>query len=103
MDLVPFSQVANEIADFIAEAGEQTGGLDEIRAFVAACRDKAGGEEIMCHHQTIADSLELCVYTDAGELVDSLTMRASRRPAPPEDMPPLIATFVRLVRDRPGD
>ncbi len=103
LDLVPFSQVANEIADFLAEAGEQTGGLDEIRAFVAACRDKAGGEEIVCHHQTMADSLELSVYTDAGELVDSMTMRASRLPAPPEEMPPLIATFVRLVRDRPGD
>ena len=102
LDLVPFSQVANEIADFLAEAGEQTGGLDEIRAFVAACRDKAGDEGIVCHHQTEADSLELSVYTDAGELVDSLTMRASRLPAPPEEMPPLIATFVRLVRDRPG-
>ena len=102
LDLVPFSQVANEIADFLGDAGQQTGGLDEIRAFVAACRDKADGKGIVCHPRTMADSLELSVYTDAGELVDSLTMRASRLPAPPEDMPPLIATFVRLVRDRPG-
>ena len=102
LDVVPFSQVANETADFLAEAGEQTGGLDEIREFVVACRYKAGGEEIVCHLQTNADALELSVYTDAGEFVDSLTMRASRLPAPAEEMPPLIGTFVRLVRDHPG-
>ncbi len=101
LDVVPFSQVANEIADFLAEAGEQTGGLEEIRAFIVACRYKVGGEEVVCHPQTIAGALELSVYTDAGEFVDSLTMRASRLPAPAEEMPPLIGTFVRLVRDRP--
>ena len=39
---------ANEIADFLAEAGEQTGGLEEIRAFIVACRYKVGGEEVVC-------------------------------------------------------
>jgi hypothetical protein len=102
LDVVPFSQVANEIADFLAEAGEQTGGLEEIREFVVACRYKASGEEIVCHLQTNADALELSVYTDAGEFVDIMTMRASRLPAPAKEMPPLIGTFVRLVRDSPG-
>lgn len=102
LDLVPFSEVANEIADFLAEAGEQTGGLDEIRAFIAACRDKADGEEIVCHPQPMAEALELSVYTESGERVDSLTMRASRLPAPAEEMPLLIGSFVRLVRHRPG-
>lgn len=101
LDLVPFSEVANEITDFLADAEAQTGGLDEIRAFIAACRDKAGDEGIVCHPETIADALELSIYTEAGALVDSLTMRASRLPAPADDMPPLIGTFVRLVRDRP--
>jgi hypothetical protein len=32
LDVVAFSQVANEVADFLAEAGEQTGGLEEIRS-----------------------------------------------------------------------
>lgn len=102
LEVVAFSQVANEIADFLAEAGEQTGGLEDIRAFIVACRYKAGGEEVVCHPQTNAGALELSVYTDAGEFLDSLTMRASRLPAPAEEMPPLIGAFVRLVRDRPG-
>ena len=102
LEVVAFSQVANEIADFLAEAGEQTGGLEDIREFIVACRYKAGGEDIVCHPQTIAGALELSAYTDAGEFLDSLTMQASRLPAPAEEMPPLIGAFVRLVRDRPG-
>ncbi|MDR3529634.1 MAG: hypothetical protein P4L90_03610 [Rhodopila sp.] len=101
LDVVAFSQVANDIADFLAEAGEQTGGLEEIRAFVAACRDKAADDEIVCHPQVIADSLELSIYTEAGEFLDSLLVRASRLPAPAHEMPPMIGAFVRLG-DRPG-
>jgi hypothetical protein len=102
LDVVAFSQVANEIADFLAEAGEQTGGLEEIREFIAACRRKAGGDDVVCHPQIIGDALQLSFYTAAGQLLDSLRMPASRLPAQPERMSPLIGAFVRLVQDRPG-
>nr|WP_294518045.1 hypothetical protein [uncultured Rhodopila sp.] len=102
LDLVAFSQVANEIADFLAEAGEQMGGLDEIREFVATCRREAGGEAVVCHLGIIADALELSVYTEAGQLLDRLTMPAGRLPLAAEEMPGLIGGFVRLVQHRPG-
>jgi hypothetical protein len=93
--------VENEIADFLAEAGEQTGGLEEIREFVAACRRGAGGDDVLCHPQIVSGALELSVYTEAGQFLDSLTMPASRLPARAAEMPPLIGAFVRLVQDRP--
>lgn len=102
LGVVAFSQTANEIADFLTEAGEQTGGLEEIREFVAACRGKAGGDEVVCHPQVIGNALELSFYTEAGQLLDSLTMPASRLPARAEEMPPLIGAFVRLVQDSAG-
>ena len=100
--VVAFSQVANEIADFLAEAGEQTDGLEEIREFVAACRRKADGNDVVCHPQIIGDVVELSLYTESGELLDILRMPASRLPAPAEEMSPLIGAFVRLVRASPG-
>lgn len=102
LDVVAFSQVANEIADFLAEAGEQTGGLEEIREFVAVCRGRAGGDEVLCHPQIVAGALELSVYTAAGEWLDSLTVPADRLPVRAEEMSPLIGAFVRFVQDRPG-
>ncbi len=102
LDLVAFSQTANEIADFLAEAGEQTGGLETIREFVARCRGAAEGGDVVCHPQVIADALDLAVYTEAGLFIDSLTIRASKLPAPPGEMAPLIAAFVRVVQERPG-
>jgi hypothetical protein len=102
LDVVAFSQVTNEIADFLAEAGEQTGGLEEIREFIAACRRKAGGDDVVCHPQIIGDALELSLYTEAGQLLDRLRVPASRLPAQAERMSPLIGAFVRLVQDRPG-
>jgi hypothetical protein len=102
LDVVAFSQVANEIADFLAEAGEQTGGLEEIREFVAVCRGRAGGDDVVYHPQIVAGALELSVYTAAGEWLDSLTVPADRLPARAEEMSPLIGAFVRLVQDRPG-
>lgn len=102
LGVVAFSQTANEITDFLTEAGEQMGGLEEIREFVAACRGKAGGDEVVCHPQVIGDALELSFYTEAGQLLDSLTMPASRLPARAEEMPPLIGAFVRLVQDSAG-
>ena len=101
LDVVAFSQVANEIADFLAEAGEQTGGLEEIREFVGACRRQAVGDDVVCHPQIIGDALELALYTEAGQLLDILRMPASRLPAPAEEMSPLIGAFVRLVQDSP--
>jgi hypothetical protein len=102
LDVVAFSQVTNVIADFLAEAGEQMGGLEEIREFVVACRHSAGGDEVVCHPQIIADALELSFYTQAGQWLDSLTMPAGRLPTRAEEMSPLIGAFVRLVQDRPG-
>ena len=97
LGLVAMSQVANEIADFLAEAGEQTSGLDEIREFVAACRSKAPGEDVVCHPEIAGNALELSVYTEAGQFIDGLTIPASKLPVPAEEMPPLIGAFVRLA------
>ncbi len=99
--LVALSQVANEIGDFLADAGEQTGGIEDIRAFVTDGRRKAGGEAIVCRPGIAGDDLELTLYTEDGQLLDSLTIPASRLPARAEQMPPLIAAFVRVVQDPP--
>jgi hypothetical protein len=99
LHLVAFSQVANEIADFLAEAGEQTGGLEEIRDFVEACRLRANGDEVVCQAKVVADALALSFYTEAGQLLDRLTMPASRLPTRAEEMRPLIGTFVRLTQE----
>jgi hypothetical protein len=101
LNLVAFSQVANEIADFLAEAGEQTGGLEEIREFVEACRHRAGGEAVVCHPGIVAGALELSIYTDAGQFLDRLTMPASRLPVRAEEMGPLIGALVRLMPSSP--
>jgi hypothetical protein len=101
LNVVPFSEVANEIADFLAEAGEQTGGLDEIREFVEACRHRAGSEEVVCQAKIVADALELSFYTEAGQLLDRLTMPANRLPTRAEDIRPLIGAFVRLMQGSP--
>ncbi len=100
--LVAFSEVAAEIADFLAEAGEQTEGLEEIREFVAAGRREAGGGEVVCRPEVNGDALELSLYTEDGRFLDSLTMTASRLPARAEQMHQLLGVFVRLVRDTPG-
>ena len=99
--VVAFSQVANEIADFLADAGEHTGGLEDIRAFVADGRSKAGGDEVVCRPEIVGDDLELALYTVDGRFVDSLMMPASRLPARAEQMPQLIAALVRVVQDAP--
>jgi hypothetical protein len=100
--LVAFCQVAAEIADFLAEAGEQTEGLEEIREFVTAGRREAGGGEVVCRPEVNGDALELSLYTEDGRFLDSLTMPASRLPARAEQMHQLLGVFVRLVRDTPG-
>jgi hypothetical protein len=99
--LVAFSQASIEIADFLAEAGEQTGGLEEIREFVAAGRREAAGKEIVCRPEVNGDTLELSLYTEDGQFLDSLTMPASRLPVRAEEMHQLIGVFVRLVQDTP--
>jgi hypothetical protein len=94
--------VANEIADFLAVAGEQMGVPEQIREFIAACRRKAGGDDVGCRPQIIGDALELSLYTEGGQLLESLRMPADRLPAQTERMSQLIGAFVRLVQDRPG-
>ncbi|HTZ71372.1 MAG TPA: hypothetical protein VMB71_12030 [Acetobacteraceae bacterium] len=99
--LVPLSQVANEIAAFLAEAGEQAGWLTEIREFIEACRRGANDADIVCHPQIIASSLELSIYTEAGQFLDRLTIPENQLPIPAQDVRDVIASFVRLVQDRP--
>jgi len=96
--LVALSEAASVITEFLAEAGEQTGGLEEIRAFVAACRLEAGGQEVVCRLEIIRDDLGLSVYTEAGRFLDSITIPAARLPARADEMSELIGAFVRLVQ-----
>jgi hypothetical protein len=102
LELVPFSEVKGEIAEFLIDAGDQTRGLNDIREFVAVCRNEAGGEDVVCRPEIIGNDLELTVYTVSGRFLDSLTMPASRLPAKAHEMPKLIASFIDLVRDAPG-
>ena len=97
LDLVPLSQVSNEIAEFLAEAGEQTQGLEEIREFVAAAQREAGGEEVVCYPTVVGEALELAVRTAGGRLLDRLTIPPNRLPAPAEEMPPLLSAFVQVA------
>jgi hypothetical protein len=101
LDLVAFSDVAEEIAIFLADAAEQTRGLNEIQEFVAMCRREAGGEDVVCRPEIIGDDLELTVYTRHGRFLDSLSMSANQLPAQANEMPKLIASFVDLIRDAP--
>jgi hypothetical protein len=94
--LVALSEVAEEVAAFLAEAGDQTGGLEEIRDFVGVARKEAGGEDIVCQPEAINGTLQLSLYTAGGRFLDSLTLLADRLPVPAEQMPPLIEAFVRL-------
>ena len=97
--LVAFSEVANEIADFLADAGEQTAGLEDIRAFVTEGRRKAGGDDVVCRPVVNDLELSLALYTESGQFLDSMTMPASRLPVRAEQMLPLIGAFVRVVQD----
>ena len=100
--LVPPSEVEAEIADFLEEARGQTGGIEEIREFVAVAQREAGGEEVVCRPEVIGDELELSLYTQAGRFLDSLRLTAEQMPAGAAEMPRLIAAFVPLVKDTPG-
>jgi hypothetical protein len=100
--VVAFSDTAAEIADFLAEAGQQTEGLAEIREFVATGRGEAGGEDVVCRPAVVGGALELTLYTAGGRFLDSVKLPANRLPARPEEMPPLLEAFVRVVQDAPG-
>ena len=97
LSVVPLSAVDGEIATFLEEAGDQTGGLVEIREFIAASRDEAGGEEIVCRPAIIGASLELSVFTEGGRFLDSRTWFDGQLPTRAEDMPKLLQTFVRIL------
>ena len=102
LELVPLSQAGIEIAAFLAEAGERTEGLEEIREFVAAARREAGEEDVVCHPQVVGGALDLSVYSQGGRMLDRLTVPPDRLPVPAEEMPPLLSAFVRVVPSRPG-
>ena len=79
--LVPPSEVAAEIADFLDEAGEQAGIIEEIREFIAMARREARGEEVVCRPEVVGNGLELSLYTEAGRFLDSLSLSADQMPA----------------------
>ena len=97
LNLVPLSQASQEIVDFLAEAGEQTEGLEAIREFVATARREAGGENVACQSEIVGEALELSLYTESGRLLDRLTIPPDRLPAPAGEMAPLLSALVRLV------
>ncbi|MDB5369369.1 MAG: hypothetical protein JWP20_927 [Roseomonas sp.] len=99
--LVPASEVEAEIADFLEEAGEQVGGLQEIRDFVEMARREVPGEEVVCRPEIVGDGLELSLYTGTGKFLDSLSLSAEQLPARAAEMPRLIEAFVPLRRDAP--
>ena len=99
--VVAFSQVGNEIADFLADAGHQTSGLEDIRAFVTEGRRKAASIDIVCRADIVGDDIELTLYTEGGQFLDRLTMQASKLPVSAGQMPSLIGAFVRVVEDSP--
>ncbi|HEY8613091.1 MAG TPA: hypothetical protein VIL69_17620 [Roseomonas sp.] len=100
--LVPPSEVDAEIADFLDEAGAQTRGIEEIVEFVAKARRGAGDDEVVCRPEVVGEGLELSLYTERGRFLGSLSLPAERMPAKAVEMPRLIGTFVRLVKDIPG-
>jgi hypothetical protein len=102
LELVPPSEVGGEIAGFLEEAGEHTGVVDEIRAFVAAARRELGEEEVVCRPEVIDDALELSFYSASGRYVGGMNLTANRMPVGAEQMPRLLQAFVRLVKDVPG-
>lgn len=100
--LVPPSEVGAEIADFLDEAEAHAGGIEEIRDFIAVGRQEAGSEDVVCRAEVVGDDLALSLYTERGRFLDGLTMPADRLPASAAEMPQLIASFVRVVKDAPG-
>lgn len=102
LDLVPLSQVPGEIADFLADAGQEVGGLEEIRGFVAAARREAPDEEVVCRPEIIADGLELSLYTQSGRFLSSMAVSADKLPARPEEILLVVGSLVRLAKDVPG-
>ena len=100
--LVSPSEVGAEIADFLAEAGTQTRGLEEIVDLVANARRDAGDDEVVCRLEVVGEGLELSLYTEQGRFLDSLTLPAERMPAKAVEMPRLVGAIVRLVKDTPG-
>ncbi len=100
--LVPLSEIEDEIADFLAEAGQQVGGIEEIRAFVAGARREAPDEEVVCRPEVIGDGLELSLYTPGGRFVGSMNLPAERMPARAEEMLRLVESIVPVVKNTPG-
>ena len=98
----PPSEVGSEIAEFLDEASGHVGGLEEIREFFTTARNEAGGEDVVCRPEVIGETLELAIYSESGRFLDSLTLPAARLPARAEEMPRLIQSFVRIVKDAPG-
>ncbi|ONG51766.1 hypothetical protein BKE38_15465 [Pseudoroseomonas deserti] len=102
LGLVAASETGAEIADFLAEAGSRSEGIEEIRNFVAVARDEARGEKVVCVPQVEGEALRLALYTESGSFLDELRLEADQLPVAAAEMPPLLAAFVTLVEAPPG-
>ena len=102
LGLVPPSELAAEIEDFLAGDEDEADGLEEIREFVAMAQREVPGEEVVCRPEVIGEALELSLYTRAGRFLDSLRLGPEQLPARAEAMPAVIAGFVPLVKDAPA-
>ncbi|WBV45186.1 hypothetical protein [Pseudoroseomonas cervicalis] len=100
--LVPLPEVEAEIADFLEEAGEQSGGLDEIRDFVEVARQEAPGEALVCVPRAGEGALHLALYTASGRKLDEISLEAERLPVPLTEMPALLEGIVPLAHRPPG-
>ncbi len=82
--------------------GQQFGGIEEIRAFVAGARREAADEKVVYRPEVLGVGLELSLYTPSGRFVGSMNMPADRLPARAEDMLRLVELIVPGVKNTPG-
>jgi hypothetical protein len=99
--LVRPTQLPDELSGFMDEAGAHARGIEDIRDFVAMVRREANDEEVVCRLKVMGQGLEISLYTKAGRFLDTLTLPASRLPAPVGEMAPLIEAFLSIVQDAP--
>lgn len=94
--LVPPSELADEIEDFLADAQAQTQFIEEIRDFIAVAQAEAGGETITGRIALAGKSLELHVHTESGRYLDTLTLPPERLEAGIDEMAEIIGSLIDI-------